>query len=244
MRQRPRWGPPVRGKKPLSAPSTVSVAITWSSSRTPSACTAGHPSVSPPIVARSSLWSPSYIANAKTSWWPVATGLSPPTTRSTSAGAAASPGQRPNDLDAPAVEAFAAAEAAKRRLVFQLYELWLPVVSRLEEPCRGLAFDLLSSQELPVRHRARGWCRHARPLRIGRLPPRARPRLELGEPYRTVLGHLRHEVGHYFWPIPRRRPGTQGRSVPCSATSAPSYAEALEDALPTRSRPGVRRMRS
>ena len=25
-------------------------------------------------------------------------------------------------------------------------------------------------------------------------------RVDLGEPYRTVLGHLRHEIGHYYWP--------------------------------------------
>lgn len=28
---------------------------------------------------------------------------------------------------------------------------------------------------------------------------RERARERLGEPYRTLLGHLRHEVGHYFW---------------------------------------------
>ncbi len=30
---------------------------------------------------------------------------------------------------------------------------------------------------------------------------------ELGEPYRTMLGHLRHELGHYFQPllVERRR---------------------------------------
>jgi hypothetical protein len=26
-------------------------------------------------------------------------------------------------------------------------------------------------------------------------------RHELGEPYRTMLGHLRHESGHYFWTV-------------------------------------------
>lgn len=28
---------------------------------------------------------------------------------------------------------------------------------------------------------------------------RTRRRIDLHEPYRTLLGHLRHEVGHYFW---------------------------------------------
>ena len=26
-------------------------------------------------------------------------------------------------------------------------------------------------------------------------------RLELGEPYRTMLGHLRHELSHYLQPL-------------------------------------------
>ena len=44
---------------------------------------------------------------------------------------------------------------------------------------------------------------------------------EMGEPYRTLLGHFRHEVGHYYFADPgaptRRRSGARGR---CSATSA------------------------
>jgi hypothetical protein len=30
---------------------------------------------------------------------------------------------------------------------------------------------------------------------------RDRLRRQLNEPYRTVLGHFRHEIGHYYWPI-------------------------------------------
>jgi hypothetical protein len=28
---------------------------------------------------------------------------------------------------------------------------------------------------------------------------RERRRVAMGEPYRTLLGHFRHEIGHYFW---------------------------------------------
>jgi hypothetical protein len=28
---------------------------------------------------------------------------------------------------------------------------------------------------------------------------REKVRTEMGEPYRTLLGHFRHEIGHYFW---------------------------------------------
>ena len=30
---------------------------------------------------------------------------------------------------------------------------------------------------------------------------REEARVKMGEPYRTLLGHLRHESGHYFWPL-------------------------------------------
>jgi hypothetical protein len=30
---------------------------------------------------------------------------------------------------------------------------------------------------------------------------RERRRTQMGEPYRTLLGHFRHEVGHYFWDV-------------------------------------------
>ena len=33
------------------------------------------------------------------------------------------------------------------------------------------------------------------------VAPRAAPRSELDEPYRTLLGHMRHEIGHYYQPI-------------------------------------------
>ena len=65
---------------------------------------------------------------------------------------------------------------------------------------RGLAFDLLSSAPGPV---VTG---HADgiitiDLAEGDDAHREQMRRELGEPYRTMLGHLRHESGHYFWPV-------------------------------------------
>ena len=54
-------------------------------------------------------------------------------------------------------------------------------------------------------------------------------REKMGEGYRTVLGHLRHEIGHYYWDrLVATTPRCSSRSARCSATSAPSYEEALE----------------
>jgi hypothetical protein len=97
---------------------------------------------------------------------------------------------RPTD---DAITEWATAEAAKRRLVFELLELGLPVDG-------GLTFDMLSSAEEPV---TTGHADGVITLDLAEADPVAREqrRTQLREPYRTLLGHMRHEVGHYFQPI-------------------------------------------
>jgi hypothetical protein len=106
---------------------------------------------------------------------------------------------RPNDADADALIGFASAEGAKRRLLFELAELGLPIDSWREHE-GGLAFDMLSSAGTAV---TTGHADGLITLDLGEADPahRERMRMHLGEPYRTVLGHLRHEVGHYYQPI-------------------------------------------
>jgi hypothetical protein len=106
---------------------------------------------------------------------------------------------RPHDGDAAGLAAWASTESAKRRLVYQLLDLALPVVPLADE-VGGLAFELLSSAEEPVT------TGHANgvvtiDLAEGHDAHREALRLQMGEPYRTVLGHLRHEVGHYYWQV-------------------------------------------
>jgi len=106
---------------------------------------------------------------------------------------------RPNDADLAALAAFAKAESAKRRLLYQMADLGLRARGRAEDPAGGLAFDLLSSSAgNVVTGHARGVV--TLDLAEGDDAYRERTRHELGEPYRTVLGHLRHEIAHYFWP--------------------------------------------
>jgi hypothetical protein len=106
---------------------------------------------------------------------------------------------RPNDADADGLGGFATAEAAKRRLLFELTDLELPISSWREQP-GGLAFELLSSKYTPV---TTGHADGVITLDLDETDPahRERMRVRLGEPYRTVLGHLRHEIGHYYQPI-------------------------------------------
>jgi hypothetical protein len=94
-----------------------------------------------------------------------------------------------------------AIEVAKRRLVAQLVALGLPVRSKLDEdPERGLMFDLLR----PPPGGARVLTGHASGLITLNVEEaddakREKIRHDLHEPYRTLLGHFRHEVGHYYW---------------------------------------------
>jgi hypothetical protein len=103
---------------------------------------------------------------------------------------------RPNDLDLAndrtVASEFVRTEAAKRRLLWQLLELDLPFGSP------PLAFDLLSSKVEPV---TTGHADGVITIDLAESNDahRERMREELGEPYRTMLGHLRHEIGHYYW---------------------------------------------
>ena len=91
-------------------------------------------------------------------------------------------------------------EFAKRRLISQLLGLGLPIVSRRQDPERGLAFDLLRSPE----EGPRVLTGHASGLITINVEEaddsiREKIRADLHEPYRTLLGHFRHEIGHYYW---------------------------------------------
>jgi len=90
-----------------------------------------------------------------------------------------------------AVIQWSVAEVAKRRLVFEVLELGLPIDG-------GLTFDMLSSAHAPV---VTGHADGVITLDLAETDPvhREQTRTELDEPYRTVLGHLRHEIGHYYW---------------------------------------------
>ncbi|MGH6638953.1 MAG: zinc-binding metallopeptidase family protein, partial [Polaromonas sp.] len=92
-------------------------------------------------------------------------------------------------------------EQAKRRLVSSLILLKLPVASRMsEDPERGLMFDFLRSpvNGLPV---VTGHDTGLITLNVDEADDAKREavRKTMREPYRTLLGHFRHEVGHYYW---------------------------------------------
>jgi hypothetical protein len=128
---------------------------------------------------------------------------------------------RPNDADGVGLAGFAAAEGAKRQVLFQLMDLGLPIEHD------GLQFDLLSSSAGPV---TTGHQDGIVTIDLAESDDARREerRKELGEPYRTLLGHFRHEIGHYYWPLLVERTDALGRYRELFGDEREDYGEALE----------------
>jgi hypothetical protein len=93
-------------------------------------------------------------------------------------------------------------EVAKHRLFYTLLKLRLPLATRTED-AEGLAFDFIADREIDGHHTS-VMTGHASGLITINLaeaddPERERQRFEMGEAYRTLLGHFRHEIAHYYW---------------------------------------------
>ncbi len=108
----------------------------------------------------------------------------------------------PNLSVADNVIRWRALEAAKHRLFYTLMRLRLPLATRTQDPQHGLAFDFLaetSVQPKVMTGHDDGLITIA--LKEGDDAERERMRSQMGEVYRTPLGHFRHEVGHHYWDI-------------------------------------------
>lgn len=103
-------------------------------------------------------------------------------------------------------------ECAKRRLLYTVLLLGLPFVGRDRDPQRGLGFQFLadpgSSLEfadyaLPSDPILTGHEDGLITINLAEADHIARERMRerMNEAYRTLLGHFRHEIGHYFWDV-------------------------------------------
>ncbi len=95
-------------------------------------------------------------------------------------------------------------EAAKHRVVYSILRLGLPLVDKHTDVRAGLAFDFLADDHPDFRDGPRVMTGHAEGLITINLAEaddaeRERHRRDMAEPYRTILGHFRHEIGHYYW---------------------------------------------
>jgi len=90
-------------------------------------------------------------------------------------------------------------EVAKRRLFYTLAKLGLVAVEPPNGERDGPVFEFLA--DLPGQRIFTGHCEGVITLNIAEADDteRVSRRMALHEPYRTLLGHLRHESGHYYW---------------------------------------------
>jgi hypothetical protein len=109
------------------------------------------------------------------------------------------------DLSVPGnKEAWYKLEVAKRRLTYTLLKLGLPLENKIDDPETGLAFEFLADPPPGAPNAQPVLTGHACAVITINIAEaddveRERRRLAMHEPYRTLLGHFRHEVGHYYW---------------------------------------------
>jgi hypothetical protein len=96
-------------------------------------------------------------------------------------------------------------EQAKQHLFYSLLRWRLPTPTAAENVSKPLVFDLVADvqTETGVQRVYTGHDAGLITLNIAEADDdeREKRRLGMGEPYRTLLGHFRHEIGHYYWDI-------------------------------------------
>lgn len=98
-------------------------------------------------------------------------------------------------------------EAAKKRAIYSLLAFGLPVEPKAGAThSPGIAFDFLAD---PIgagpggEHVLTGHDNGLITLNVAEADSaeREKMRVQMGERYRTLLGHFRHELGHYYWDV-------------------------------------------
>jgi hypothetical protein len=92
-------------------------------------------------------------------------------------------------------------ERAKHRLIYSILQFGLPLETRTENPRHGLSFRFLADLEpQPI---MTGHDEGIVTIALAEADDaeRERRRTSMHEPYRTLLGHFRHEIGHHYWDL-------------------------------------------
>ena len=107
------------------------------------------------------------------------------------------------------LESWRLLEQAKRRLMYGLDSLGLPHGTIADGFVSGLSFDFKGDSIAPqslwrtVGTQERVFTGHAGGkitinIRVADTVEREKLRIDLGEGHRTLIGHFRHEIGHYY----------------------------------------------
>ncbi|BCI67109.1 zinc-binding metallopeptidase family protein [Acetobacter aceti] len=121
-------------------------------------------------------------------------------------------------------------EQAKHRLFYSLLLLNLPIPTRAENPTGGLVFNFPDD---PENGEGKVMTGHDEgiitiALREADDAEREKMRVKMGEYYRTLLGHFRHEVGHFYWNILVRDAGNEKACRTLFGDHTQDYGMALQ----------------
>ncbi len=103
------------------------------------------------------------------------------------------------------IRRWALLESSKRRLIYGLLDMGLSFVPRTIDPDKGLAFDFLEDKRSnPLVDEEYVYSGHAQGVITMNVAEadssyREATREAMNENYRSLLGHFRHEIGHYYW---------------------------------------------
>ncbi len=97
-------------------------------------------------------------------------------------------------------EKWRALESAKRRVLYTVQALGLPVGRPENLLFPKLLFHFKADEDVPV---FTGHSAGVVTVNINEADDveRERTRIAFGEPHRTLVGHFRHELGHYYWDL-------------------------------------------
>jgi len=130
-------------------------------------------------------------------------------------------------------------ESAKRRLFYDLDLLGLPYRFDEADPRPKLRFDFKADVVpkycflRPMGTKERVFTGHANGcitinIREADDVERERLRVDLGESHRTLIGHFRHEIAHYYWEVLIPGGDEEGCRAVFGDHQSPTYQEALD----------------
>lgn len=102
---------------------------------------------------------------------------------------------------------WAALESAKRRLIHTLLSLHLPIITKQQDAVKGINFVFIEDQRfnpnVAEEHVMTGHINGTITINLAETDSvnREATRQAMNESYRTLLGHFRHESGHYYWDL-------------------------------------------
>ncbi|QQR37226.1 putative zinc-binding peptidase [Devosia oryziradicis] len=131
-------------------------------------------------------------------------------------------------------------ERAKKRLIYSLLRLELPLETRNENPVHGLSFRFLADLPVAPGPVLTGHENGIITIALAEADDAEREarRTSMGEPYRTLLGHFRHEIGHHYWDLLVDRQPAQDRFRALFGDERADYNAALQSHYANGAPPG------